>query len=287
LLDALDDDVTILGVSDHGFGVEDGSLFLNSWLRKRGLLKLRGWKVKVRLAANTVLGATMASKLERISKKLQRPSQFGEALALQGEYRARQFDLESSGAVAVGSYYSGIYLAGAQEERRSLAERLKKELEGGAISDRRGNAVSGAFLGEEVYDGPHVEDGPDLTIVPRPGLSIANVATRRGVVALAGEPYGPKFTGCHRPEGIVIVVGPGAKQGQFETANLVDVCPTILAILGLDVPKDLDGAVQEGWFEKGLTYRQGDAVSPKDVSSEYTTEERAAVEQRLSDLGYL
>ncbi len=54
------------------------------------------------------------------------------------------------------------------------------------------------------------------------------------------EPAGPAV--WHRDQGVIAMAGPGIKQGEtIVGANLLDIAPTILNLLGLPAAKDMDG----------------------------------------------
>jgi len=54
------------------------------------------------------------------------------------------------------------------------------------------------------------------------------------------EPAGPAAQ--HRPYGIFVMAGPGIKQDELvHGASLLDICPTVLTLLGLPVGQDMDG----------------------------------------------
>jgi predicted AlkP superfamily phosphohydrolase/phosphomutase/tetratricopeptide (TPR) repeat protein len=54
------------------------------------------------------------------------------------------------------------------------------------------------------------------------------------------EPAGPAV--WHRDQGVIAMAGPGVKQGEtIVAANLLDIAPTVLNLLGLPAAKDMDG----------------------------------------------
>ena len=97
-------------------------------------------------------------------------------------------------------------------------------------------------------------------------------------------------------EGIFIGKGPAFAQGGRldESANLLDIAPTILQILGVPVPNDMDGKVLHEVLDHSRipasTQFERDSlpVTPAEpVGVAYTEEEDAEIQQRLADLGYL
>jgi arylsulfatase A-like enzyme len=74
---------------------------------------------------------------------------------------------------------------------------------------------------------------------------------------------------------------------------LLDIAPTILHLLGVPVPDDLDGRILTEILDPAFTPAPASAPvasSPlpgSPIPSAYTEEEDAAIQQRLADLGYL
>lgn len=105
-------------------------------------------------------------------------------------------------------------------------------------------------------------------------------------------------SGAHQPEGVVIMAGPGIKRGhKLQEAHLADITPTMLALLGAPVGRDMDGqvlveAIEEGFLEAHpATYIDSyEADADRGDIEERTglsDEEREIVEERLQSLGYL
>jgi hypothetical protein len=56
-------------------------------------------------------------------------------------------------------------------------------------------------------------------------------------------------SGCHDPKGILMMYGPGiARGGLIRECNNLDLAPTMLTLLGLDVPIEMEGRVLEEAF---------------------------------------
>ena len=80
---------------------------------------------------------------------------------------------------------------------------------------------------------------------------------------------------------------------EIENAQLIDLAPTLLYMLGVPVPEDMDGKVLSSVFRPEFLaahpLQTGDAsgISEANRTSGYTDEESAKVEDRLRALGYL
>src|SRR2546430_13748666 len=103
-----------------------------------------------------------------------------------------------------------------------------------------------------------------------------------------------QWGGTHRLHGIVIARGPAFKSGaEIANARLIDIAPTLLHLLDVPVPEDMDGKVLTSDFQPDFrsahAVRAGAAsgTSRADHPSGYTDEESAKVEERLQALGYL
>jgi hypothetical protein len=109
--------------------------------------------------------------------------------------------------------------------------------------------------------------------------------------------FGP--TGDHRMDGIFVAAGSAIRQdaSAFE-ASLLDIAPTVLHLLGVGAPSDMDGrvlaelldqetvgAAVEPVFAGGCGGAEGSDEFP--VGSRYNAEDDAAIKKRLVDLGYL
>lgn len=99
----------------------------------------------------------------------------------------------------------------------------------------------------------------------------------------------------HGPDGVLLMYGPGIRRGQrLESSHVLDVFPTVLALLGLPVPEDAEGRVLEGAFEappdagsarRVATYR--DAWQPVDTVGGTDVERTRQEIERLKAMGYL
>jgi arylsulfatase A-like enzyme len=96
------------------------------------------------------------------------------------------------------------------------------------------------------------------------------------------------MNGSHRPEGIVILAGSAVQHGvRLAEAQITDVAPTLLHLLGLPLPEHLDGRVLSEALVPGREVLLGpEAPGTAQVAEPYSAEEAAVVSQRLRGLGY-
>jgi predicted AlkP superfamily phosphohydrolase/phosphomutase len=150
--------------------------------------------------------------------------------------------------------------------------------------------IKRVFKREEIYSGPQLHSMPDLVVEPADGYMVSAEFTAGSLV----EPTPRMMSGTHRMDGLLMIRGepflPGVK---VEGASIVDLPPTILYLLGLSIPSDMDGKVLEEVFrpsfreENPPRYEEvGEAVSEEE-GGVYAEGEREEIEARLSGLGYL
>jgi predicted AlkP superfamily phosphohydrolase/phosphomutase len=96
----------------------------------------------------------------------------------------------------------------------------------------------------------------------------------------------------HRKEGVIMLFGHGVKSGfALEKAHIVDLAPTILAYLGIPIPRDMDGRVLKEPFEnqvfKDAPITFTDRSSHRKIESkEFSEEEAQKIKEKLKNLGY-
>ena len=128
---------------------------------------------------------------------------------------------------------------------------------------------------------------PDLLLVPATGLAAVRKIRGRSPVKWA---LNGRLGGTHRVEGIFAVNGPHVIAGKRRNAEIADITPTLLAMLGLEVPADMEGKVLSDLFDPALKvcFRPPRKAEPQPAVQEvYTEEEQRLIAERLSDLGYL
>ena len=193
---------------------------------------------------------------------------------------------------------NGIVEPGAEYEEL-LAFITKKLYE---IKDPETGAqmITRVYRKEEIYSGPCLGNAPDLLIDE--WLDLAFHPSRSGgkhrgwPIVTSEKPKGKSArekTGSHRYNGIVLLKGEPFKAGQaLAGAQIIDLAPTILHLMGLPVPDDMDGRVlteslkEEYLARHPVVYRKPDDAD-ETAEPVYSDEDARKVEERLRSLGYL
>jgi predicted AlkP superfamily phosphohydrolase/phosphomutase/tetratricopeptide (TPR) repeat protein len=112
-------------------------------------------------------------------------------------------------------------------------------------------------------------------------------------ISIPKVPSGPAIE--HAPYGIFVAKGPGIKKGeQIFGASVLDITPTLLALMDLPIGKDMDGKPLTSIFqgEKEIKYIESwekvdkDGGELLDTNNNETSNNEAALQQ-LIDLGYI
>jgi predicted AlkP superfamily phosphohydrolase/phosphomutase len=267
LLELVPEHTNILVLSDHGSGgVSNSVLFPNRWLAAKGLLHFRSqstqWVSRLRELLKHWGIATLPAWVQR---RLYRSA--WRALG-RFEARARYSVIDWSRTVAyfdenpyfpvlrvnaAGARPHGIVPPGRPYEE--LRDRLIQELESWRHPETGERLVEKAYRREDVYSGECLNEAAD--IVPKWALDRGyNLGFRLSSKSPDGswfarvnpfDPDGPlyprKFS-SHRDHGIFVAHGPDFPRGEtVNGARIIDLAPTILTLLDVAVPDDMDGRV--------------------------------------------
>ncbi len=244
LLDFIDDETTLLIVSDHGFGpICATPPHLAQWLAQEGFLRYiepteRPWKQRLISACYDWMRHTL-SEQQKMALRRWLP---GVRNRVETDARFAGIDWAATTAfVAASSWEIWINTQG-REPSGSVApgieyEEVREAIIAALLAWRRNEqpVVRAAYRREEVYHGKYLALAPDITIEWNPEVA-PPAETLLGNMS--------QFDADHQPEGILLAVGPTIKAGKsIQTARLADLAPTILHLLGVPVPKEIDGQV--------------------------------------------
>jgi predicted AlkP superfamily phosphohydrolase/phosphomutase len=121
------------------------------------------------------------------------------------------------------------------KEYETLRDELVESLSGLADPDSGEPMIERVYRREEIYSGECFPQAPDLVAMPYRGYDLKgsikkDVLTDKGVI-----------TGAHTYDDAMLCIR-GEKIAKAEV-SIVDVMPTILQLMGVPIPQDVDGEV--------------------------------------------
>lgn len=318
LLEQVDDETTVIIMSDHGFGPLHGVVNLNVLLWRAGLLcfkrtllaQLRAFTFRHGLTPSAAyrwlarLG--LQNVVARVSKSA-RNAVFDKFLSFNDVdwKRTVAYSLGHMGQIYVNgqSAHPGFGPNGDTQDAGSEAGRKDDQA---YPKERQYNRVIDALStlttpdGHPMLDlvirqsalppGPHRDEGPDLHLIldGYRYVSCPLFATDSSVISrqIRGD------SGSHRMHGVLIASGPPIQRGSLlNQPRIVDLAPTVLHLMGCPVPQDMDGRVlAEALTDelREMAPAQAPELSiPANKSYTLSQDEEAEIEARLKGLGYL
>jgi predicted AlkP superfamily phosphohydrolase/phosphomutase len=307
ILAHLPEDAAVIVMSDHGAGPLHKLVFINRWLMHLGLLKLKDrpathlkrWLIKHQVLFRVYnilnkIGLTNLYLLLPRSKRSRVVSSFlttadvdwantkAYATGDFGQIRVNLHGREPQGIVSPGEEY---------EELVALITEKLYELQDPETGER---IVDQVYRKQEIYRGECLELAPDLLFVARnyAYISSKHFGFEEPELVVRSD-YAN--SGNHRPDGIFIARCRGIQQGKVvQGARIIDIAPTVLYLMNIPIPDDMDGRVLTEIFDEPYLadhpvrwQRQSEGKEAELVNSTYSDEEAEEVRRRLEELGYL
>lgn len=302
----LDEDDTILMMSDHGSCAFWRYVYLDNLFMKEGLLNLKKSLVgsirhalfNLGLTPENVLKLINLLKLRNLARRLlpqKRRVKVSSAMLLGSSVdwsRSVAFPFGGFGQIYInveGREEEGCVKPGEQYEEVvqqviTALHTLKEPLDGKPM-------VANVILKEEL--------GADLMDPLVPDLFVQWIDDRYadfGGIGMSRDMTSDilaHYSGTHSMRGLFLARGPAFQQGTvIDTARIIDLAPTICHLLDLPVPTDMDGRVLEEAFRPGFMeqnpVRFTDPVDSGTGGEHALSEqEKEQVEERLRNLGYI
>lgn len=302
-----DPDTTVILMSDHGFGAIHKFVNFNIWLLKEGFLRLKQdiptqvKRVLFEMGFTPSLGYKLSMNFGfanlRLSQGMTNRNQILDWVR-RGFLSFRNVDWSRTRAFSSGNYGQIFINLQGREPYGSVAPQEVEQVRGditARLTELRDpqtgeKIVARIYAQPEIFWGPFVDDAPDVAFL------LAENYKALGTLEFASNKIiEPAFgnSGDHRMDGFVGMYGKEIKPGvKIENANIMDIAPTILYLMGLPIPSDLDGKVLTAPLDDTLVASsqiiQGDALGSREQEvPDYTEEESEEVKERLRALGYL
>jgi predicted AlkP superfamily phosphohydrolase/phosphomutase len=310
LMEKVGDETYVIVMSDHGFGAMDSYMSVNAWLIERGYLKFKRTPLaqarylayRLGITPLNVYGLLLALRLgDRMRQTSRKNIGLVQKIVKSGFLSFNDVDWSRTRAYSYG-YGGPIFVNLKGREPQGIVDpgaaydRLIDEL----VADLKQLKEPGTglpFVGEihpgrTIYSGPNVDRAPDL-IFPRDpryaGLGLAEFPSNRWLTP------SPDRSGHHRMDGIIFMSGPGIRPGyEITGASIMDVAPTVLALMDVPIPEAMDGRVLEAAMDPELrrqlniTYTSGEeAATTQPFAPEMSGEDEELLRERLRNLGYI
>jgi predicted AlkP superfamily phosphohydrolase/phosphomutase len=304
-LKRLEKGTALILMSDHGAGPFYKKFYTNNWLRNLGFLTLKKspwslfkyWSFRKGFTLQNLYRLLMRTGFANWRRRVDK-NESAESLIRKCFLSYRDIDWDETKAFAFGGL-GQIYLSarkgreegtlhgyGEYEKIRELIIRRLQEVE----VPEGGPLVEKIFRKEDLYSGPNLSILPDIIFKPIPGYLdpgdfefFSNKIFDEGVGA----------SGSHRQNGLFLIWGDSVKSGGIlKGPRIHDLAPTILHLLGLPIPSDMDGkviseALTEEWLGKHpIQYETGSAEQDRNGLS-YSEDEEKEIKEKLKGLGYL
>jgi predicted AlkP superfamily phosphohydrolase/phosphomutase len=213
VLGLIDDETAVIVVSDHGAKKMDGAINVNDWLIRKGYLVLR-------------------EEPEGVVR-------FADA----------KIDWERTTAWGLGGYYCRLFMNVKGRERSGVVdpaeyEEVRDEIKEGleSIKGPNGEEIgTRVFKPQEIYTGKYVDEAPDLIVYFGDLFWRSTGSIGHDSLYSFETEIGPDDA-VHAQYGIFIMKAPGIDGGErLEGLQIMDCAPTILSLLGVPVPAEMEG----------------------------------------------
>jgi len=308
IVDTLDDDTRLIIMSDHGSGPFHKFIHVNNWLIQEGLMRLRsGLRPRLKeslfrlgFAPMNVYNLLMQLGLGTLKREVVRGQ--GQGLLKTLFLSFEDVDWRQTVAYSLGNV-GQIYInvagreplgcvqpgAAYEQVRDHVIARLLKLCD----PETGEHVVEAVYRREEIYSGDQLEHAPDIVFIPRrleySGFGEYEFGSHKVIEAMK---WG--ISGTHRMDGIFLAYGLAVQPGVVvKDAQIVDLAPTILHVMGVPVPEHMDGRVLQEILPDAFQPAQPSAQryhwqSPSSDHGEGLTEEEAQIiTERLRRLGYV
>jgi len=248
----LDEGHNVVLMSDHGSNEVRTVFHVNAWLEREGYLELDTGAADLlyRLGVNTDRVSQLAGAVgaRRLVKRLAPewlvhnvPDAQGE---LKRESKTDNVDWERTTAIASGQGPVYLTLDRSDPDYECVRGELIRELS--SLSDLNGNGIADeVHRGEDIYDGPYLDEAPDLVIEQATGIHIPGSIGRQTVFT---PPDVDGWRAENKRRGLFAACGPAFGGETNEHLSILDLAPTLLHLHGQPVPEDMDGEVRTDVF---------------------------------------
>jgi predicted AlkP superfamily phosphohydrolase/phosphomutase len=265
--------LNVILMSDHGFGQTLVRLNINNWLRDIGLLKFKDLtldkiisnlcnRISLKFSSITEITLTLNTFMGSIYKLLPKllryildffvtkavsglPSALKESIlpfyiSMIDWCNTKAYSLGTRGGIFINLEGQNNFGIVKKEEYEPLLSYILEEMR--KVRSPEGSLIiKKAYKKHEVFHGKYLDRAPDL--IPSEecdGFHFSYDFSERGFILDTLL----NVNGSHRTDGILIISGEDVKRGkEIINAKIEDLTPTIYYLMGVPIPKNLDGRI--------------------------------------------
>jgi predicted AlkP superfamily phosphohydrolase/phosphomutase len=242
------DGVTVIVMSDHGMGSGHTKRFhCNQWLNQKGWLSAKANSDRKTITNPDYWLRRLGLPRDKIGQILRRLPGLGQRRLVEIAAKSHSLVVDKTRSkaycVPIFDNVTGIRITLPSVEKEAKRDELIGELNKVVDPETGQTVVEQIFRGEDYYHGPYAQNIPDIIVCLKPnygcGYQLGNYSS---VVTKMQE---IQNRGNHRFEGLFIANGPKVASNPelLLGLNIEDIAPTVLYLMGLPVPSDMDGRV--------------------------------------------
>ncbi len=218
-------DTVFIVMSDHGFHSFRRSVNLNTWLVENGYMVFTGEKGVKRTIADL-----QAQGLGKFWAGVDWSKTRAYAVGL-GQIYFNLRGRESQGIVSSGAEY------------KQLQDEIAAKLVTLADPENKEQVLRAVYKRDDIYKGEYLRNAPDLQVGFNDGYRVGWQDTLGQIQGAIVENNNRKWSGDHCATATEISGGVffSNRKINTETPAIVDLSPTVLKLLGVPLPGDLDG----------------------------------------------
>jgi predicted AlkP superfamily phosphohydrolase/phosphomutase len=282
----LDEDHTIVLMSDHGCAKIQDVFHVNEWLQNEDYLTMEAsaadYLMKAGITQERLAGLVRSVGLEsRVRRYVPRRlvERFPDDEGIKRDNKFDKMVRDESDAIASGQGLIYVLHDPGSTRYEAVVTELVEKLD--RLQTPRGSPLATAVhRGDEFYPEGDPRFRPDLIFEQGPGVHTSGAVGKNIVFESTG-----RWKAENIPEGLFLAHGPNvAAKGDIGAISILDIAPTVLHTMGQDIPEDFEGdPVQTAHTDRhDPAYR-----SPLPARGSTAADSSEEVTERLADLGYL
>lgn len=265
--------------SDHGFGPLYRDVYVNRLLWEWGYLKVNNNAQDAvrKPLLKKVLKSVIPPKIRKYLRENIKSSPLANPLGF----------VDFTRTSAVYTSVSGRSVVILDEKRKEeIANELKEKFMNYIDVETQNRPFVKVWKKEEIYSGNCLESAPDL-ILEEDGRYAFKTDWSLDEVRDSSQ-YGVIKSGSHRKNGFLILYGNSFKQKEkIEDAEIIDICPTILHLLGLPIGLEMDGKPLVRYMKEPKEIKLDSYSNLRKIDLDNQKIDEEQVKEKLKNLGYM